>query len=100
VQRALLGIMLADAAALRDGRFVLTIQRHGEMGEITIELEGATSLPAVDEIFEPFPASGRGHGLALATAARLTRTSVVRFERRSSRAGSVMSSTCRCRSRR
>jgi signal transduction histidine kinase len=71
VQRALLGIMLADAAALRDGRFVLTIQRHGEMGEITIELEGATSLPAVDEIFEPFPASGRGHGLALATAARL-----------------------------
>lgn len=71
VQRALLSMMLADAPPLRDGRIVLTIQQPGEMGQITVELEGATSLPAVSDVFEPFPTSGRAPGLALATARRL-----------------------------
>ena len=71
VQRALLSMMLAGAPSLRDGRIVLTIRQRGEMGQITVELEGVTSLPALGEIFEPFPTSGHGDGLALATAGRL-----------------------------
>lgn len=70
LQRALLSMMLAGAPSPRDGRIVLTIQQRGEMAQITVELEGATSLPAVGEIFEPFPTSGHGDGLALATAGR------------------------------
>jgi hypothetical protein len=71
VQRALLSLMLAGAPSLRHGCIVLTTQQRGEMGQITVDLEGATSLPAVGEIFEPFPTSGHGDGLAIATAGRL-----------------------------
>lgn len=71
VQRALLNIMLVSAPWLRDGHIVLTIEDRSEIARITIELDGATTLPAPGEIFEPFRTSGPGHGLALATAARL-----------------------------
>lgn len=71
VQRALLNIMLLSAPVLRDGRIVLAIQEQGDIGRITIELDGATTIPAAGDIFEPFRASGPGRGLGLAMAARL-----------------------------
>lgn len=71
VQRALLNIMLVSAPVLRDGRIVLTIQEQGDIGRITIELDGVTTMPAAGDIFEPFRASGPGRGLGLAMAARL-----------------------------
>jgi signal transduction histidine kinase len=71
VQRALLNIMLVSASSLREGHIILTIDGRSEVARITIELDGATTLPAAGEIFEPFRTSGPGHGLALATAARL-----------------------------
>ena len=71
VQRALLNIMLVSAPALRDGRMVLRIEHTGNTARVTIQLEGATTLPPAGEIFEPFRMSGPGSGLGLATAARL-----------------------------
>jgi len=71
VQRALLNIMLVSAPSLRNGQIVLTIQQRGDIGLITIELQGATTLVPTGELFEPFRTSGPGQGLGLATAARL-----------------------------
>lgn len=71
VQRALLGIMLADPPALRDGHIGITISTRGHVAQIAVDLEGLTSMPAVGELFEAFPAAACGHGLALATAGRL-----------------------------
>jgi two-component system, NtrC family, sensor histidine kinase HydH len=71
VQRALLGIMLADTPALRDGHISITMANRGDAAQIAVELEGVTSVPAVSDLFEAFPATACGHGLALATAERL-----------------------------
>lgn len=71
VQRALLGIMLADTPALRDGHISITMANRGDAAQIAVELEGLTSVPAVSDLFEAFPATACGHGLALATAERL-----------------------------
>ncbi len=71
VQRALLGIMLADTPSLRDGHIGITIAHRGDAAQIAVELEGLTSVPAVGDLFEAFPATACGHGLALATAERL-----------------------------
>ena len=71
VQRALLGIMLADTPSLRDGHISITIANRGEAAQIAVDLEGLTSVPAVGDLFEAFPATACGHGLALATAERL-----------------------------
>lgn len=71
VQRALLGIMLADTPSLRDGHIGITIADRGHAARITVDLEGLTSLPAVSDLFEAFPTTACGHGLALATAGRL-----------------------------
>lgn len=71
VQRALLGIMLADIPSLRDGHIGITIANRGDAAQITVDLEGLTSVPPVGDLFEAFPATACGHGLALATAERL-----------------------------
>ena len=71
VQRALLGIMLADTPALRDGHISITMANRGDAAQIAVELEGVTSVAAVSDLFEAFPATACGHGLALATAERL-----------------------------
>jgi len=71
VQRALLGIMLADTPSLRDGHISMTIANRGAAAQIAVELEGLTSVPAVGDLFEAFPTTACGHGLALATAERL-----------------------------
>ena len=71
VQRALLGIMLADTPSLRDGHISITIANRGHAAQIAVDLEGLTSVPAVGDLFEAFPATACGHGLALATAERL-----------------------------
>lgn len=71
VQRALLGIMLADTPSLRDGHISITIANRGDAAQIAVDLEGLTSVPAIGHLFEAFPATACGHGLALATAERL-----------------------------
>lgn len=71
VQRALLGIMLADTPSLRDGHISITIANRGDAAQIAVDLEGLTSVPAVGDLFEAFPTTACGHGLALATAGRL-----------------------------
>ena len=71
VQRALLGLMLADTPSLRDGHIDIAIANRGETAQIALELAGLTSLPAVGDLFDAFPPTACGHGLALATAARL-----------------------------
>lgn len=71
VQRALLGIMLADSPSFRDGHIGISIAECGPTAQITLDLEGETSIPIVGDLFEAFPTSARGHGLALATAGRL-----------------------------
>ena len=71
VQRALLGIMLADTPSLRDGHISITIANRGDAAQIEVDLEGLTSVPAVGDLFEAFPTTACGHGLALATAGRL-----------------------------
>lgn len=71
VQRALLGLMLADTPSLRDGHIGITIANRGDAAQIAVELEGLTSVPAVGDLFEAFPTTACGHGLALATAGRL-----------------------------
>lgn len=71
VQRALLAIMLADTPSLRDGHISITIGSREDTAQITVDLEGVTSVPVVGDLFEAFPTSACRHGLALATAARL-----------------------------
>ena len=71
VQRALLGIMLADTPSLRDGHLRITIANRGDAAQIAVDLEGLASVPAVGDLFEAFPTTACGHGLALATAERL-----------------------------
>jgi len=71
VQRALLGLMLADTPSLRDGHISITIANRGDTAQIAVDLEGLTSAPAVGDLFEAFPTAACGHGLALATAGRL-----------------------------
>ncbi|MBY0493343.1 MAG: hypothetical protein K2Y23_03940 [Cyanobacteria bacterium] len=71
VQRAMLGIMLADTPSLRDGHISITIANRAAAAQIAVELEGLTSVPAVGDLFEAFPTTACGHGLALATAERL-----------------------------
>lgn len=71
VQRALLGIMLADTPSLRDGHISITIAHRGDAAQIAVNLEGLASVPAVGDLFEAFPTTACGHGLALATAGRL-----------------------------
>ena len=71
VQRALLGIMLADNPALRDGHIAIAIADRGHVAQVTVDLEGLTSMPVVGDLFEAFPTTACGHGLALATAERL-----------------------------
>jgi len=71
VQRALLGIILADTPPLRDGHINITVANHGDAAQIAVDLEGLTSVPVVGDLFEAFPATACSHGLALATAGRL-----------------------------
>lgn len=71
VQRALLSILLSCTPSLRDGHITMTIERVGDIGHLTLAFEGSPSPPAVWDVFEPFPATGHSHGLALATARRL-----------------------------
>lgn len=71
VQRALLGLMLADTPSLRDGHIGITIANRGDAAQIAVNLEGLTSVPAVGDLFEAFPTTACEHGLALATAGRL-----------------------------
>lgn len=71
VQRALLGIMLADTPSLRDGHIRIAIADRGHAAQVTVDLEGLTSVPVVGDLFEAFPTTACGHGLALATAERL-----------------------------
>lgn len=71
VQRALLGIMLADTPQLRDGHITIAITHREGAAQIAVDLEGLTSVPAISDLFEAFPTTGGGHGLALATAERL-----------------------------
>lgn len=71
VQRALLSIMLADTPPLRDGHIDITVANHGAAAQIAVDLKGLISVPVVGDLFEAFPATACGHGLALATAGRL-----------------------------
>ena len=71
VQRALLGIMLADTPPLRNGHIGIALANHGDTAQIAVDLEGLISVPVVGDLFEAFPATACGHGLALATAERL-----------------------------
>ena len=71
VQRALLSILLACSPSLRNGRLVLTIYQAGDIGRLTVEFEGITSQSTAWDVFEPFPTTANGDGLALATARRL-----------------------------
>ena len=71
VERALLIIILGRPTSLRDGCVVIAIRKLGDMGQVTLEFDGAASPPGLGELFEPFPATSRSHGLALATARRL-----------------------------
>lgn len=71
VQRALLGIMLSDTPALRNGHIDITIADRDAAAEVVLDVDGLTSEPDVSGLFEAFPATAGQHGLALATAARL-----------------------------
>ena len=71
VQRAVLNLMLAGASEVRDARVDSTILQSGNTPAILIRIAGAGTAFGVADLFDPFPASAPGHGLALATAQRL-----------------------------
>lgn len=71
VERALLIIILGRPTSLRDGCVVIGIRKLGDVGQVILEFDGAASPPSLGELFEPFAATSRSHGLALATARRL-----------------------------
>ena len=82
VQRALLNVMLWGTSDLRDSRLALRIL-EGDRPAVVLDFHGAgATLPDAD-VFDPFPPSGQGHGLALATARRLVENQqgVLRAER-------------------
>lgn len=71
VQRAVLNLMLAGTSELRDARVDSTILRRDDTAAILIHIPGAGTAFDIEDVFDPFPASGRRHGLALAMARRL-----------------------------
>ena len=71
VQRAILNVILAGASGLRGARVDLAASETDGFPSITIRIPGAETAFAAADVFDPFPASGRGHGLALAAARRL-----------------------------
>lgn len=71
VQRAVLNVILAATSELREARVDLNVVQEGDRPAIVIDIHGAEATFAVADVFDPFPPSGRGHGLALATARRL-----------------------------
>ena len=71
VQRAVLNVVLAATAELRDTRVDLAVRHTGGRPAIVIRLPGAETLLSARDVFDPFPRSRHKHGLALATARRL-----------------------------
>lgn len=72
LQRALLTLILAGIAGLRDTRVDLRLLETATAPAIVLTIHGVDpTLPICEEIFDPFPPSGRTPGLALATAHRL-----------------------------
>ncbi len=72
VQRALLTLLLAGIAGLRDTRVDLRLSDTTKSPAIILTIHGVDPmLPIGEEIFDPFPPNGRAPGLALATARRL-----------------------------
>ena len=70
VQRALLNVLLWGTSELRDSRVALRVL-DGDRPAVVLDMHGMGATFAGADVFNPFPPSGRGHGLALATARRL-----------------------------
>jgi signal transduction histidine kinase len=83
IQRALLNVMLWGTSELRDSRVALKVLDTGRPA-VVLDFHGAGATFTGADVFDPFPPSGRGHGLALATARRLVENQqgVLRAERR------------------
>lgn len=73
VERALLNLLLDETAVHRDTRIQIAVDHPDSVARIIVSSPLPASGPtrSVTDIFEPFPASGPGAGLALATARRL-----------------------------
>ncbi len=71
VQRAVLNLILAVTSELQSTRVRVNVVQTARTATTAIRIQGAETLFAADDVFDPFPRSGRGYGLALAAAHRL-----------------------------
>lgn len=71
VQRAMLNLVLAMTSELRNTRVHVNVVQTAGRPTVAIRVQGAEATFAGENVFDPFPRSGRGHGLALAMARRL-----------------------------
>lgn len=71
VQRAVLNLILAGTSDLRDTRVDVKVLQTAYAPVIIIDIHGMEKAFPAAEVFDPFPRSGRGNGLAFATARRL-----------------------------
>lgn len=71
VQRAVLNVVLTGTSELGGGHIDITVAQTQDRPSIVMSVRGAIGDLAIADVFDPFPSSWRGHGLALATARRL-----------------------------
>ena len=71
IQRSVLNVILGGTSELREACVEVKVVGDGDGPAVVVVIPGAEAMFGVADVFDPFPPSGRGHGLALATARRL-----------------------------